>query len=219
MEKEKRITIFAGHYGSGKTNLAVSYALRLAGEGKRTVIADLDIVNPYFRTKDSEAELRAAGVEVISPRFASSNVDLPALPPESYRLISDRSVYGIIDLGGDDRGAYALGRFADAIRRENDFRMALVVNCYRPLTETVEDAIGILREIEAAAHLPFTDIVNNSNLGEESSPETLRASLDFVRELSERTGLPIWFHAAEAEVAKGLPELEVLPMKLQKKPF
>ncbi len=217
--EHKRLTVFAGHYGSGKTNLAVNYALRLAGEGKRVVIADLDIVNPYFRTKDSEGELSLAGIEVISPRFASSNVDLPALPPESYRLISDRSVYGIIDLGGDDRGAYALGRFADAIREENDFRMALVWNCYRPMTETLEDSLAILGEIEAAAHLPFTDIVNNSNLGEESTPETLLDSIGLAKALSDETGLPIWFHAAEAAVAKAIPELEILPMKLQRKPF
>ena len=217
--EHKRLTVFAGHYGSGKTNLAVNYALHLAGEGKRVVIADLDIVNPYFRTKDSERELSAAGVTVISPRFASSNVDLPALPPETYRLISDRSVYGIIDLGGDDRGAYALGRFADAIREENDFRMALVWSCYRPMTETTPDTLGIISEIEAAAHLPFTDIVNNSNLGIESTAESFLASLPLAEELSRETGLPIWFHAAEAEVARELRGIEVLPMTLQRKPF
>ena len=217
--QEKRLTIFAGHYGSGKTNIAVNYALRLVGEGKRVVIADLDIVNPYFRTKDSEAELSAAGIEVISPRFASSNVDLPALPAESYRLISDRSIYGVIDLGGDDRGAYALGRFADAIRAEGSYRMALVVNCYRPLTETVEDMLEIMREIEMASHIPFTDIVNNSNVGEESSRESFLASLDFVRELSERTGLPIFMHTAEQSLADEITEVEVHRLKLQKKPF
>ena len=217
--QEKRLTIFAGHYGSGKTNIAVNYALRLAGEGKRVVIADLDIVNPYFRTKDSEAELSAAGVELISPRFASSNVDLPSLPAESYRLISDRSIYGVIDLGGDDRGAYALGRFADAIKAEGSYRMALVVNCYRPLTETVEDMIEIMREIETASHIPFTDIVNNSNVGEESSRESFLASLDFVDELSRRTGLPIFMHTAEQSLADEITEVEVHRLKLQKKPF
>ena len=108
--EHKRVTLFAGHYGSGKTNIAVNYALRLAREGKKVVIADLDIVNPYFRTKDSAAELAAAGVELISPQFANSNVDLPALPAEAYRLVEDRSVYAVMDIGGDDRGAYALGR-------------------------------------------------------------------------------------------------------------
>ena len=187
--------------------------------GLPVTVADLDIVNPYFRTKDSEAELSAAGIEVISPRFASSNVDLPALPAESYRLISDRSIYGVIDLGGDDRGAYALGRFADAIRAEGSYRMALVVNCYRPLTETVEDMLEIMREIEMASHIPFTDIVNNSNVGEESSRESFLASLDFVRELSERTGLPILMHTVEQSLADEITEVEVHRLKLQKKPF
>ena len=215
----RRLTLFAGHYGSGKTNIAVNYALHLAREGKRVCIADLDIVNPYFRTKDSERELAEAGVDLVSPRFANSNVDLPALPAESYRLVQDKSVYGIMDIGGDDRGAYALGRFADAIRAEGDYRMAFVVNCYRPLTSTVEDALVIMREIEEAAGLKFTSIVNNSNLGRETTRETLLGSLDFVRELSRVTGLEVWMHTAEAEVAKMISEIPVFPLTLQKRIF
>ena len=215
----KRLTLFAGHYGSGKTNIAVNYALRLASEGRRGCIADLDIVNPYFRTKDSEAELRAAGIDLVSPQYANSNVDLPALPAESYRLVQDRSSYGIMDIGGDDRGAYALGRYADAIKAENDYRMAFVVNCYRPLTSTVEDTISIMREIEAAAGLKFTCIVNNSNLGPETVKDTVYDSLDFVESLSRQTGLEIWMHTAEASVAEELTGLTVMPMTLQKKYF
>ena len=215
----KRLTLFAGHYGSGKTNIAVNYALHLAREGKRVCIADLDIVNPYFRTKDSERELAEAGVDLVSPRFANSNVDLPALPAESYRLVQDKSVYGIMDIGGDDRGAYALGRFADAIRAEGDYRMAFVVNCYRPLTSTVDEAIEIMREIESAAGLKFTCIVNNSNLGPETTPETVLESLDFANRLSARCDLPVWMHTAEVSVAAGLSGLPVLPMVLQKKYF
>ena len=90
----KRLTLFAGHYGSGKTNIAVNYALRLAGEGKQVCIADLDIVNPYFRTADSEEELTQAGIRLVRPQFANSNVDLPALPAEAYRLVEDKSIYG-----------------------------------------------------------------------------------------------------------------------------
>ena len=130
--EHKRLTLFAGHYGSGKTNIAVNYALHLAAAGKKVCIADLDIVNPYFRTKDSEKELTEAGIELISPQFANSNVDLPALPAESYRLVQDKSIYGIMDIGGDDRGAYALGRFAPMILEEGNYRMAFVANCYRP---------------------------------------------------------------------------------------
>lgn len=217
--EHKRITLFAGHYGSGKTNIAVNYAMLLADEGKKVSIADLDIVNPYFRTKDSEKELLARGIELISPRYANSNVDLPALPPESYRPVQDRSVFGVLDIGGDDRGAYALGRFADAILAENDYRMALVVNCYRPLTATVEDAVEIMHEIEAAAGLCFTCIVNNSNLGGETTPETVLSSLGYIERLSEATGLPLWMHTAEARVARELSGLPVMPLTLQKKYF
>ncbi len=215
----KRLTLFAGHYGSGKTNIAVNYALHLASMGKRVCIADLDIVNPYFRTKDSERELTEAGITLVSPQYANSNVDLPALPAESYRLVQDKSTYGIMDIGGDDRGAYALGRFASAIKAENDYSMAFVVNCYRPLTASVKDAIEIMREIEAAAGLKFTCIVNNSNLGPETTVKTVLDSLDFVERLSAEVGIPVWMHTAEASVAKELSGLPVLPLTLQKKFF
>ena len=162
--KHKRVTLFAGHYGSGKTNIAVNYALLLAREGKRAAIADLDIVNPYFRTKDSAAELAAAGVDLISPQFANSNVDLPALPAEAYRLVEDRSLCAVMDIGGDDRGAYALGRYTPFLLEENDYQMAFVANPCRPLTRTPEEAMAVMREIEAAGGLPFTAIVNNANL-------------------------------------------------------
>ena len=215
----KRLTLFAGHYGSGKTNIAINYALKLAKEGNKVCIADLDIVNPYFRTKDSERELEAAGIRLVSPQYANSNVDLPALPAESYRLVQDRSTLGIMDIGGDDRGAYALGRYKEAIKAENDYRMAFVVNCYRPLTTTVEDTVTIMKEIESAAGLEFTCIVNNSNLGKETTAQTVSDSLDFVERLSQMTGLPIWMHTAEKSVAKELSGLTVLQMVLQKKIF
>ena len=217
--EHKRLTLFAGHYGSGKTNIAVNYAMLLAREGKQVSIADIDIVNPYFRTKDSEAELRAAGIELISPRYANSNVDLPALPPESYRPVQDKSVYGVLDIGGDDRGAYALGRFADLIKAEGNYRMAFVANCYRPLTATPEDAIEVMREIEAAAGIRFTDVVNNSNLGSETTAETVLASLWYIDEICRLSGLPLWMHTAVAPVAEALTGLPVMPLVLQKKYF
>ncbi|MBQ3542604.1 MAG: hypothetical protein IJA45_05690 [Oscillospiraceae bacterium] len=219
--EHKRLTLFAGHYGSGKTNIAVNYALHLAAEGKKVCIADLDIVNPYFRTADSAEDLENAGVTLISPQFANSNVDLPALPAESYRLVQDKSIYGIMDIGGDDRGAYALGRFAPMILEEGNYRMAFVANCYRPLTRTPEDALEILKEIETACGLKFTCLVNNSNLGPETTPETILDSLDYIEKLSLLSGLPLWLHTAEASVAPALPETlkPVLPLRLQEKYF
>ena len=217
--EHKRLTLFAGHYGSGKTNIAVNYAMLLADEGKKVCIADLDIVNPYFRTKDSEAELKEKGITLISSRYANTNVDLPAIPAESYRLVQDKSVYGVIDIGGDDRGAYALGRFSDAIKAEGDYRMAFVLNKYRPLTSTVADAVEIMREVEAAAGIKFTCIVNNSNIGSETTVETVLESVDFAEELSRVTELPIWFYTAEKSVAEKLTGIPVLPLSLQKKLF
>ena len=213
------MTLFAGHYGSGKTNIAVNYAMLLAAEGKQVCIADLDIVNPYFRTKDSESELTALGIHLISPRFANSNVDLPALPAESYRLVQDKSCYGVMDIGGDDRGAYALGRFSGAIKAEGNYRMAFVVSKYRSLTSTVDDTVEIMREIESAAGLKFTCIVNNSNVGKETTREDVLGSIDFVEELCRATGLPLWMHTAERSVAEQLPELSPMPLVLQRKYF
>lgn len=217
----KRVTLFAGHYGSGKTNIAVNYALLLAREGRKTAIADLDIVNPYFRTKDSAGELEAAGVDLISPQFANSNVDLPALPAEAYRLVEDKSLYAVMDIGGDDRGAYALGRYTPFILEEGDYRMAFVANPYRPLTRTPEEALEVMREIEAAGGLPFTAIVNNANLAHETTPETVLAAMPYMEKLSELSGLPVWMTSAEEHVAAGLEGKVsgLLPMKLQAKYF
>jgi len=215
----KRVTLFAGHYGSGKTNIAVNYALLLAREGKKTAIADLDIVNPYFRTKDSASDLAAAGVDLISPQFANTNVDLPALPAEAYRLVEDKSIFAVMDVGGDDRGAYALGRYTPFLLEEGNYRMAFVANPCRPLTRTPEEALEVMREIEAAGGLPFTAIVNNANLAHETTPETVLAAVPYMKKLSELSGLPVWMTSAEERVAAGLegqvPGL--LSMRLQRK--
>ena len=217
----KRLTLFAGHYGSGKTNIAVNYALQLAHEGKQTCIADLDIVNPYFRTADSAKDLAAAGIDLISPKFANSNVDLPALPAEAYRLVEDKASYGVMDIGGDDRGAYALGRYVPFITKENNYRMIFVANCYRPLTKTAEDALEVMREIEAACGLKFTDIVNNSHLGNFTDVATVLDSEGYITELSELSGLPVYMTTVRADLveaaSKHIPN--VFPLQLQEKYF
>ena len=219
--EHKRLTLFAGHYGSGKTNIAVNYAMLLAREGKNVVIADLDIVNPYFRTKDSAQVLEKAGVGLISSHFANTNVDLPALPAETYRLVQDKSIYGIMDIGGDDRGAYALGRYVPAILEENNYRMIFVANAYRPLTRTPEDALEVMREIETACGLKFTDIINNSNLASETTPETVLSSAGYMEKLSALSGLPIFATTAETPVAAALEGTvpNVIPLQLQEKYF
>ena len=219
--EHKRLTLFAGHYGSGKTNIAVNYAMALAKEGKKVCIADLDIVNPYFRTADSAKELEQAGVHLISPQFANTNVDLPALPAEAYRLVTDKRSYGIMDIGGDDRGAYALGRYVPAIVAENNYRMVFVANSCRPLTRTPEEALEVMREIEAACGLELTCILGNTNLGTETTAQTVLSSVPYMEKLSQISGLPIFLYTATIEVAKELEGKlpEVLPLKLQEKYF
>lgn len=187
----KRLVIFAGHYGSGKTNIAVNHAMYLKENGFETTIADLDIVNPYFRTNDADALFKENGIKLISSEFASSNVDLPALPAEAYSITDNKAIKAVIDLGGDDRGALAMGRYREAILKENNFEMFFVLNCYRPLTKTVEDALSVMKEIEDASKMKFTAIINNSNIGDITTKEDILASEKFAEELSKKADLPI----------------------------
>lgn len=189
----KRVTLFAGHYGSGKTNIAVNYALALKKSGRETALADLDIVNPYFRAKDSKDLLSENGVKFISSEFANSNVDFPALPSETYGLVMRKDAFAVIDVGGDDRGALALGRYVPYILEENDYDMLFVANCFRPLTRTPEEAFEVMKEIESACKIPFTGIINNSNIGRETTPQDVISSLDFINGLSNLSSLKIKF--------------------------
>ena len=201
---EKRITLFAGHYGSGKTNIALNYARFLKRRGEKVAVADLDIVNPYFRTKDSAADLAAEGIELVVSEFANSNVDFPALPKEIYALTAERGTKVVMDIGGDDRGALALGRWAPDIRAENDYEMLAVVNAARPLTRTPQDAVEVLREIEAASQLPFTGIVNNTNLGPQTTAETVLGSRAYADEIAALMKIPVRMTCASAAIAAEL---------------
>ncbi len=191
MIPDKRIYIFSGHYGSGKTNIAVDTAFALRRRYQKVVIADIDIVNPYFRTKDSRQELQEAGIRLISSRFAGTNVDVPALPQDIYAITCDASLRAVIDVGGDDRGALALGRLRDSILAENDYEMLMVFNMYRPLTGTAGDALGIMREITGACKIPWTGIINNSNLGIETTAQDVLDSVAAAETLSGLSGVPL----------------------------
>ena len=200
----RRLTLFAGHYGSGKTNIALNYAFRLKGKGLPVTLADLDIVNPYFRMKDSEMLLANAGIYLIASAYAGSNVDLPAMPKETYSLIADREMYGVLDIGGDDRGALALGRYVPEILQENNYEMLLVANRARPLTRTAADTLAVMREIEETCHLPFTALAGNTNFGPDTAPEDVLASLDYMAELSALTGLPVRMICARRDICEAL---------------
>lgn len=217
MNSFKRVTLFAGHYGSGKTNLAVNYAIELKKHFDRVVIADLDIVNPYFRTKDSAQLLEKAGIETVSPEFANSNVDLPALPSELYGVVQNRHRYAVLDIGGDDRGAYALGRFAPYILEENDFEMIYVANFCRPLTREPEEALEVMREIESAGGIPFTAIVNNTNLSHLTDEKTVAEGYAKSKRLADMSGLKLLFTSVEKRLAGNIDLENVFPIELQRK--
>jgi len=217
--EQKRITLFAGHYGSGKTNLAVNYAVNLKKRHERVVLADLDIVNPYFRTKDSEALLKESGIKLISSPYANTNVDLPGMSPETNIIFENEDMFSVIDLGGDDRGAYALGRYAGKLSRTG-YEALFVFNHYRPMTRETDGAVEIMRGIESAGHFQFTGIVNNSNLGAETLPEDVLNSVRYVKRLSDETGLPVRFTSGTDTGLSGLagkiPDL--FPIQIMLKP-
>ena len=214
MMLNKRITLLCGHYGSGKTNVAVNMALMLKKQYEKVTVADLDIVNPYFRTKDSSKIFDDAGIKLICSEFANSNVDIPALPQEMYSITDDKSHRVLIDVGGDDRGALALGRLSPAIKEENDYEMLMVINKCRPLTRTVEDTLEVMGEIEFACKIKFTGLVNNSNLGEETTAEDVLGSLEYADAVSKATGLPLVATTYKAELDNELSDKVPMPFAL-----
>ncbi len=217
---EKRLTIFAGHYGSGKTNIAINYACHLNEQGHKVIIGDLDIVNPYFRTTDSKQELESKGIELICSDFANSNLDIPSIPQAMNRIIQEKTSFAVMDIGGDDSGAVALGRYADEISKQ-DYEMVFVVNFFRPLTPDTESAYSVMREIEQASSLKFTSIVNNSNLGSETTFAHIRNSKMQTEKLSSLANLPIKFTAINRELYNPTDNKtkEYFSLDLQKKLF
>ncbi len=215
----KRITLLCGHYGSGKTNIAVNMAMDLKKQYDNTVIADLDIVNPYFRTKDSKDVLEQAGIRLVVSQYAGTNLDIPAMPQEMYSLTDDRSIKAILDIGGDDRGALALGRLAPSIRKEGDYEMLMVINRYRPLTRDAASTIEVMREIEYAGGIPFTGLINNSNLGDETTAQVVLDSVDYAEGVARASGLPLVCTTVEKSLYEELSDkLERLfPLTLQPK--
>ncbi len=213
---EKRIQIITGHYGSGKTEFAVNLALKYADAGIKTALADLDIVNPYFRSTERRSLLEEHGVRVITTSF-SGYVDLPAITPEVLTLFDDPSYHGIIDMGGDPEGAHVLGRFEKQLAREA-CDVLCVLNANRPETKTAERAALYLRGIEEASGLKVTGLVNNTHLCRETSAEDILKGAALTKAVSAETGVPVAYHAVERkfveEVGYQLGEGEILPIDI-----
>ncbi len=192
-----RAIVITGHYGSGKTNIAVNLAIDLAEKGEHVCVVDLDIVNPYFRTADFEELFKSRGIRLAAPRFANTNLDIPSLCIDMEALLDNYRV--ILDVGGDDSGALALGQYA-ALLSARGCDMLYVVNKYRFLTHTPYEAVELLRDIEQASGIKATGIVNCSNLGESTSAKDVESSRDFAEQCAEAAGVPVVFTAARREL-------------------
>lgn len=212
MEFQRKINIITGHYGSGKTNLAVNLALDARKQGKRVTVIDLDIVNPYFRTADFAQTFAEAGIRVVLPTYANTNLDIPALTGAVDSAFDNDDDCVIIDVGGDDAGAIALGRYAPAIQA-HDYALFYVVNRYRYLTSTPEEGLAVLADIAAVSRLSPTGILNNANLGEETTAQTVEDSLPYAEELAAKAGLPLLCTAYDRRLG-ALPVPDGYPVEI-----
>jgi len=216
-----RISIITGHYGTGKTEFSVNLALALIREREQVMLADLDIVNPYFRSREQRPLLESAGVRVISSSQACSDADVPSLPPELLAILENREITGVLDIGGDPVGARVLARFRPRIQME-DYQLIYVINANRPEVRTPETAIDYLRSIEAITGLTCTGLVNNTHLCGETTADQIRKGAALAAAVSEQTGLPILCHTAEQRLAEELSDLPqpVFPISIHmKKPW
>lgn len=214
---DKRFVVLVGNYGSGKTELALNLALDSAAR-MTTTLVDLDIVNPYFRSGEKAEALRQAGIRVLTPTFAMSTVDIPALPAEIQSVFETPCDRVIFDVGGDDTGAAALGRYAPSFRRfRENTQVALVVNTMRPLTQTAEDIVDLARRIEARGRLTIDAIINNTNLADLTDGAMLRRGDEIVREAATALGVSRIAASGRAELLTGLTGA-VLPIRRHMQP-
>lgn len=203
-----KTVIVTGHYGSGKTNFSLNLAMDLRASGKEVSIADLDVVNPYFRTSDFREMAEKNGIELIASDYAGSSLDIPALSGRlDGRLGGDGFL--IIDVGGDDTGAVALGRYAQKLSKTG-YSMLYIVNAYRYLVREPEESVELLKEIEHSSRLRATHIVNNSNLGISTTAKEIRDSIPYAGKLSQLTALPVLWTVARREIAPALCDIQDL---------
>ncbi len=217
LEHLKSCVIVCGHYGAGKTNLTVNLALAAAQSGEAVSVIDMDVVNPYFRTADFQELFREAGIRLIAPIYANTNLDLPVLPPSVGAAIREKTGRLFLDVGGDDDGAVALGGFSTLLE-ERGYSMLYVVNSRRELEPEPGEEAALLQRIQTASRLKVTHLVNNTNLGPETTPEVLRQSLPYLEEVSKRTGVPVLGAAAEERLAPYLEAEGLLPVRVYVKP-
>ena len=197
------IVVIVGNYGSGKTEVAINLAALRKRAGIDVRVVDLDLVNPYFRTREARKSLADLGIQVVLPPEDYLQADLPILSPLVGGLIRNPSPLTIIDVGGNDVGATVLSTLAEAFEGRA-VKMLQVVNPFRPFTGTIQGCLKIQREIEAAARLTVNGLVGNANLIDDTSVEDILSGYHFIRQLADETGLPIEFVAVDANLVSQL---------------
>lgn len=193
------IHIITGHYGSGKTEFSVNFALSLKETHENVLLVDLDIVNPYFRSNDARALLEQNGVNVLAPAFAGTNVDIPVLPPEIMRIFEEKDAEIVLDVGGDDDGAIALGRYKHFFDKAK-YEMYLVVNTRRPLTKTPKEILDIKTAIELSSRLHISKLISDTNLADETTVDTVLEGYKIVKEVSAESGIPVFCVCAPEKI-------------------
>lgn len=188
---KNRLNIFIGAYGSGKSEISVNCAVTLkkASPERKVLLADLDIVNPFYRSADAANRLGNSGIRVISPSYANSNVDVPALSGEMYAIFDDDSYCGVFDIGGEDLGANVLGSIHSRLLGI-DYSLYMVVNTLRPFTSDATSILQMADELQKAAKANITGFINNTNLLNETTVEDILHGRDIIREASEKSGIP-----------------------------
>ena len=217
---QERLILFTGHFGSGKTEIAVNYAVKCALSGHKTVLVDLDIVNPFFRSAELRDQLEMRGIKVITPNFAATGVDIPSLPAEIYSVFADKSSKVIFDIGGDEMGAGALGQYFPYFRQE-PFRMYYVINTKRPLSATQEDILAMMQEVEGKSRLKITHLINNTNLSYETRAEDLIEGQALIEQISNYINIPIAWITGTGQVLDRLPAnygCRLFPIEIYMKP-
>jgi len=207
MEKlpSSRVLVIVGNYGSGKTELSLNLALKMAERGEAVTLVDLDIVNPYFRSSERTELLNEHGIKVYAPSFAMTTVDVPSLPADIQAVFADKSRRVIFDVGGDDTGAAALGRYKPYFDQD-DVTVLFVVNAFRPLSGEADGVCDLITRVENRSRLKADLLVNNANVAWETTKEDLDRGEALLQEVSNRLGLPIGYLCAKQDIMQQLPD-------------